>query len=117
MACLRSPSTSSTPNALEPTQLISLKYSGLHSQRPGACTPAFTNVSTRLQNTHTHLESLGLADGVVDHVDGTGVGHRQALQRLPQSAAAPRDEFLDDGKAGFVRQHHVRAQPAGQLRL
>ncbi len=44
MACLRTPSTSSTPNALEPTQLISLKYSGLHSHRPGACTPAFTNV-------------------------------------------------------------------------
>src|SRR3954447_6372544 len=44
MACLRFPETSSTPNALEPTQLISLKYSGLHSHRPGACTPALTSV-------------------------------------------------------------------------
>ena len=44
----RVPSTSSTPKALEPTQLISLKYSGLHSQRPGACTPLFTSVPRAL---------------------------------------------------------------------
>ena len=40
----RTPSTSSSPNAFEPTQLISLKYSGVHSHDVGPCTPAFTSV-------------------------------------------------------------------------
>ena len=44
MPCLRTPSTSSTPKALDPTQVISLKYSGEYSQRPGPWTPLFTSV-------------------------------------------------------------------------
>ena len=44
MPCLRTPSTSSNPNAFEPTSEISLKYSGVSSQNVGPCTPAFTSV-------------------------------------------------------------------------
>jgi hypothetical protein len=45
------------------------------------------------------------------------VGHRQALQRLPQPAATPGDQLLYDGQAGFLRQHLYRSQPTRQLRL
>ena len=48
MPCLRTPSTSSTPNAFEPTQLISLKYSGVYSQLVVPWTPAFTRVPRAL---------------------------------------------------------------------
>ena len=61
MPCLRSPSTSSMPKAFEPTQLISLKYSGLHSQRPGACTPLFTSVPRALSTRTSTSKVSGLA--------------------------------------------------------
>ena len=44
MPCMRTPSTSSTPKALDPTHEISLKYNGDHSQRSGAWTPLLTMV-------------------------------------------------------------------------
>jgi len=94
-----------------------LKYSGLHSQRPGAWTPAFTSVPAGGENPHPHLERLGLADGVVDDVDRPGVRHRQPLQRLVQPAAAPGDELFDDGQPWFVRQHFGGPELSGQLCL
>ena len=97
--------------------MISLKYSGLHSHRPGACTPAFTNVPRALRTRTPTSNVSRLADGVVDDVDRAGVGHRQPLQRLPQPAAAPGDELLDDGQAGLVREHLGGAEPRRQLRL
>ena len=44
MACLRTPSNSSTPNALEPIRRSSLKYHGVHSKRAGDDTPICTSV-------------------------------------------------------------------------
>ena len=55
----RTPSTSSTPNAFEPTHAISLKYSGVHSHGVAPCTPAFTIVPRAFSTRHRHFERFG----------------------------------------------------------
>ena len=82
MPCLRSPSTSSMAKAFDPTQLISLKYSGLHSQRPGAWHPALHQRAPGLEHPDLDLERLGLGDGVVGDVDAAGVAHRDPVEAL-----------------------------------
>ena len=117
MACLRCPSTSSIAEGIraDPADLLEVQraplppaggvHTGLHQRPP------------RAQDPHPDFECLGLADGVVDDVDGAGVGHRQTLQRLAQPATAPGDELFDDGQARFVRKHFRSPEPAGQLGL
>ena len=96
MACLRTPSTSSTPNAFEPMSRASLKYHGVHSQRAIDDRPSCT-IAPRLRSTRRPTSSgLGRADGVVDDVDAARPRDRQALPRPAQHAAGPRRERLDE---------------------
>ena len=108
------------PKALEPTQLISLKYSGLHSHRPGRVDAALHERAAGLEHAHLDLEGLGLGDGVVGHVDAAGVAHREpveALHRRPQHAARPRGQLLDQLELRAEAEHRVRAELVGEVGL
>ena len=115
MPCLRTPSTSSNPNAFEPTIEISLKYSGVSSHHVGPCTPAFTSVPRAFEHARADLERLLLADGVVHDVDEAGERHRQPVARA-QHAARPRRRFFDHLRRGRVPDHR-RAELARHLGL
>jgi hypothetical protein len=57
MACWRTPSTSSTPKAFDPTQVSSLKYSGGHHHRSGGFTPLSTS-APRVRSSRTDTFEL-----------------------------------------------------------
>ena len=98
MPCLRTPSTSSNPNAFEPTNEISLKYSGVSSQNVGPCTPAFTSVPRACSDARADLERLLLADRVVDDVDAArdtpSAARRSAAARRPTTPRPPRSPAI-----------------------
>ncbi len=104
MACLRTPSTSSTPNAFEPTRWSSLKYHGVHSKRAGDATPVCTSVRAVGQHAQAHLERLGVPDGVVHGVDVAGVHERQPFPRLADDAAGPLGQLVDQAVARLGRE-------------
>src|SRR5205823_12037892 len=87
-----------------PLEAAGCAYAG-HDQRTSA-----------LQHADADLQRVGLADGVVDDVDLTGVAERQALPRAPQGAARPAGQLLDELEAGLGLEDGG-AQAAGHLRL
>src|SRR4051812_3485187 len=90
MPCCRTPSTSSTPNALEPTYDSSLKYSGVSSQYVGPCTPAFTIVprarSTRLLT--SNVSRLPTVSYTTSIAPGYAIGSPSAGWSTPPDHAA-----------------------------
>ena len=117
MPCLRTPSTSSIPNAFDPTQLSSLKYSGVYSQLVGAVHARLHDRAVRLQQADADLERLLLRDGVVHHVDAAGERHREPGRA---TRSTPPDHFAASSitaSAGSWREHLVRAELAASVGL
>ena len=116
MPCLRTPSTSSNPNAFEPTIEISLKYSGVSSHHVGPCTPAFTSVPRALQHPRARPRTSPACRPCRTRRRcrrGTpSAGRRSSLQH----AARPRGRFLDHLQRGRVPDHR-RAELARHLGL
>ena len=114
MPCWRTPSTSSKPNAFEPVNVISLKYTGVSSHRAGSVHAELHQASARAAPS-ADLERLGRADRVVHHVDPAGERHRQPVGRL-QHTARPRGDRLDELLA-WLRRDRARAEMFGQAAL
>ena len=90
MPCLRTPSTSSNPNAFEPTIEISLKYSGVSSHHVGPCTPAFTSVprafSTRVPT--SNVSCLPTVSYTTSMKPGNAIGSPSLARNTPPDHAA-----------------------------
>jgi hypothetical protein len=71
----------------------------------------------RLEQADADLERLRLPDRVVHDVHEGREGHRQSGQRLPQHAARPRRELLDDPQARLVGEDDGGPELPGQLLL
>ena len=95
MPCWRTPSTSSKPNALEPTNESSLKYSGVSSQNVGPCTPAFTSVprAARTRAATSNVSCLPTVSYTTSMPPGYAIGSPSLGL---QHAARPGGGLLDD---------------------
>ena len=118
MPCLRTPSTSSNPNAFEPTIEISLKYSGVSSHHVGPCTPAFTSVPRAFSTRVPDLERLLLADVsyTTSMPPGNAIGRPSLARSTPPDHAGrlfdhrQRRRVPDHGRAELARQLGLRLE-------
>ena len=98
MPCLRTPSTSSIPNTLEPVNVSSLEYTGGVFPLGGAVHAELHEAPVGGRDATPDLQRLGGPDGVIDHFDAAGKGHGQSIGRSEHTARPGRDplEHLKD---------------------
>src|SRR3954454_22640420 len=102
MPCLRTPSTSSIPNAFDPTQLSSLKYSGVYSQLVVPCTPAFTIVPCALSNRTptSSVSRLEMVSYTTSMPPGNAIGSPVCDDSTPPDHAAAASITASAGSCG-----------------
>src|SRR5205085_4007434 len=117
MPCWRTPSTSSTPNAFEPTNDSSLKYSGVSSQYVGPWTPAFTSVprARATREPTSNVSRLPIVSYTTSIAPGYAIGSPSAGCNTPPDHAAASSITCNAGSCAITVAPSLRASFACAL--